>query len=650
MEYKNIAPKVHKLETLVDELIQSGEVPQDFKQSSEYKKIFTKEALKDNILSVDDAIKSGNISEQEALKEGFIDIDKQRGEPSGVRAKASFADTQKGKLDYLSQQYGKENVGEYDGDVIVKKDGKWSKFDADSLEMADVADWAGEIPEVVGSIGGGIAGLASGGLGSIAGAGLGGAGGRGVKKVIANTLGVKDNQSPMQIIEDMGTSGAMAMGGEAAGIGISKLIGKALAPNATRYGAKERSLEELADKIGIRLTPADTMGGSLTAIENALGYGMGGGKITSLKADQFRTLKDFLTNSIKDRTGGRSTSEIGESLQQGITQGVETTRRSFNTKYDDLMNMVSDGEITLNQASKVATNLLKESSDDVLKPFIDNSTITQLKAIAGVTDNATKVPTVDYNTFKTLRTNVNELGASNNIVGNTQGGKFKQVAKGLNKDFDEFAQTRGIGGEKEAIDRAYGSFKGDLSRPEIKRVVGTPKSNPINPENVVDTILTPRGESRAAKVLEYGAQPRDLESGLLNRYLEKATSRTKDGDEFISPAKLDSARFRNSAIEGSVLPAPSSKILDDYSTMSRTVGASSPANLNPSGTARTLGNYADIVSLGTIPTARAVASGAYTSPTAYKLLTKGYLNDQKRKTMNKIMGGFGAGAFPAMEE
>ena len=65
--------------------------------------------------------------------------------------------------------------------------------------------------------------------------------------------------------------------------------------------------------------------------------------------------------------------------------------------------------------------------------------------------------------------------------------------------------------------------------------------------------------------------------------------------------------------------------------------------MNPSGTAKTLGSYVDIASLGAIPAARSLGSKIYTSDTAYKLLTKGILDESKKKALTKTLGGFSAG-------
>ena len=121
----------------------------------------------------------------------------------------------------------------------------------EGFSMRDISDFAGILPETIGSIGGAIAGGGlTFGLGSIAGAGLGAAGGQAIEEAIESLLGVQ-TQSLGDVAQDVAIEGLIGAGGEVLGATVVAAgrgtIGgaKALAGRAT--GAREAG-EEIAEQ------------------------------------------------------------------------------------------------------------------------------------------------------------------------------------------------------------------------------------------------------------------------------------------------------------------------------------------------------------------------------------------------------------------
>lgn len=86
-------------------------------------------------------------------------------EGTGTRLKASFAKTDKEKRFVLDQAYGAENVKKAKGGFLIKKDGKWRKFDRDNWELvADLADLGGDAVEQGFTEGATLGGLALAGV------------------------------------------------------------------------------------------------------------------------------------------------------------------------------------------------------------------------------------------------------------------------------------------------------------------------------------------------------------------------------------------------------------------------------------------------------------------------------------------------------
>src|SRR5688572_19694249 len=91
----------------------------------------------------------------------FDRADTESGAPFGVRAGASFKMTPEGKVDYLKHHYGDKNVLlDEKGNVFFreKPGARLKLFDEKDVSLADLADFAGDVPGVVLSTIGAISG------------------------------------------------------------------------------------------------------------------------------------------------------------------------------------------------------------------------------------------------------------------------------------------------------------------------------------------------------------------------------------------------------------------------------------------------------------------------------------------------------------
>jgi hypothetical protein len=114
------------------------------------------------------------------------------------RAKYSIEPIQSNRKALLEQEYGKDNVLDQKGELYLKDDGKFRPVNKEGFSAADVADFAGATPEILGGIAGtgvgALAGLPTGGTASLplamgigaAGAGAGSAIRQGLSAIIGN--------------------------------------------------------------------------------------------------------------------------------------------------------------------------------------------------------------------------------------------------------------------------------------------------------------------------------------------------------------------------------------------------------------------------------------------------------------------------------
>ena len=159
-------------------------------------------------------------AEIQALQET---TDPTMGAPAGVRARASlFADPQQ-KYKFFQRTFQPENVrqgptGEVEarGAIYNPKDPKtWGRIDEEGLSWGDLADLAGDIPELAGVFAGGA-------RGSVLGAAAGAAGGNILRQFLASMYG---EERPLT---ERATDVGVAAGAGATGQKIANVVGKAL--------------------------------------------------------------------------------------------------------------------------------------------------------------------------------------------------------------------------------------------------------------------------------------------------------------------------------------------------------------------------------------------------------------------------------------
>ena len=142
------------------------------------------------------------------------------------RARFAIEPLQSNRIALLQQEYGQENVmQDAQGNPFVNINGTFQPANVEGFSAADVADFAGAIPEGVGSLIGGAAGfVGGGGVGSIPAAiGLGAAGGAVgsiARQGLSAALGTPQVATPIERVTETGLSGAFGAAGAGVGAGI----------------------------------------------------------------------------------------------------------------------------------------------------------------------------------------------------------------------------------------------------------------------------------------------------------------------------------------------------------------------------------------------------------------------------------------------
>lgn len=158
------------------------------------------------------------------------------------RAKLSVGNT-KGKLGYLANKFGKENVAlDEEKGLVVKKNGAWMQVDPSGLnqyiddpweltrDLADLLDIGVNIAGTTysagkGAIGGSLVAPGPGTIvGGLVGAGLGGGASGGIRTLLGKAVGTYDATDD-EMLKDIALESLLSMGGQAVGYGVKPTLG-----------------------------------------------------------------------------------------------------------------------------------------------------------------------------------------------------------------------------------------------------------------------------------------------------------------------------------------------------------------------------------------------------------------------------------------
>lgn len=579
----------------------------------------------------DDEFKALSDSEQSKIKDNFLiksltDIGaiKPREDGAGflTRTKFSFADTDKGRKQVLEDEYGKGNAIK-SGDRWLVYEGKgkgWNAVDEKGLSWKDIADFAGDTPEMVGGTAGAIAGS---GLWSIPTAAGGTALGAGAKKLIAKAMGIEDNQTATEVAKDLGTSALAGGVGQTIGLGLVK----GLAPFKNKMTPDAIARKELAQKYGIELTPAQiTQSPTLGQVENVLNNKIWSSDALAKFADE-KQLTPF-QEAIKNIAPENSSDSIGKSIVDAINSNKNTQKQMFNQQYSDIASQINS-PISIDTLINQASNIL-EQNKNIPKTAQD----TAVKIASEILDSQT--PNLNYNELSKLRTNLGEMAKSGNVTGDI-GTKQYGILKGaLDEDFSKYAMNNGLGTQKNDVDAAYRGFKDAFENNTIKGIVGTGVKEPMPVEKIVDSVVNPKEISRLDKVIQATNNNDLAKDAVVSKVIDKSsvsdTASPLFGSNFVSPTRFAT----QSDIYGNHLSKVGADNVRELGKVAENLKWSD-AFANHSNTAPTLLNSTafgllDPMNLG---------GKAYTSELGRKYLTDGLINPN-----NKFNKSFGAAFAP----
>tara|TARA_R110000803_G_scaffold38019_1_gene82062 strand:- start:38 stop:3109 length:3072 start_codon:yes stop_codon:yes gene_type:complete len=339
-----------------------------------------------------------------------------------LRALMSFGETEGDREAILRSNVGEDGyVRDPSGRLALTETGQKARgmepvgknliIEDEGFSMRDFSDFAGILPETLGSIGGAIAGGGfTFGLGSIGGAALGAAGGQALEEAIESYLGVQ-TQSLGEVARDVAIEGVIGAGGEVAGAilaaGARGLMGagKSL---AGRAGGSLSAMDEVTLK---NLDEADRRLGkgyvqsmrSLNAPEPIAYTQLFGENVTKNTTRMDRNLAVALEEkkAFTDAIRGDSIEALGENvkifapakfskLENNIKKAHKETFNAIDTGMKMLYTSVDDG-LDLNAKTLTRITDSFQAFDDVSRAAYDAIDATLAKIQVPATINGRQV-------------------------------------------------------------------------------------------------------------------------------------------------------------------------------------------------------------------------------------------------------------------
>jgi len=317
-------------------------------------------------------------------------FDYETGADGRLRSLMSFGETDKDREAILESLVGADGyVRDAAGRLALTEEGQKARgmepvgknvvIEDEGFSMRDISDFAGILPETIGSVGGAIAGGGlTFGLGSIAGAGGGAALGQAVEEALEQMFGVQ-TQTLGEVARDVAVEGAIGAGGEiigAAVVGAGRSIIGAGRGLSRRAMVGRGAADELADA---RLTQAEGLleRNYIPSLEfvgapRPFAYGQkfaeNAGKVNKRIDNNLRVALDkkeeFLSQIVGDPV-----EQLGEDIMWYAPSQFAKLERARNIAQSEYLKAVDDSISLLSKSIDEGVDLNKESLGRITKAF-----------------------------------------------------------------------------------------------------------------------------------------------------------------------------------------------------------------------------------------------------------------------------------------
>lgn len=428
---------------------------------------------------------------------------------AAFRAGFSRMSNEAEKDNYLNRSIGagkwdKDSFGAYyikpEGlTMLGMKSDKPVSIDEQTASRYDVADIAGDLPAIVGGVGGGMAASGVGLLPGLGLAGLGAAGGKAFDEILKNIQGYQI-KSPGQVASTLAGEAAMAATGE----GVSRAVmpvGKfLLGPGASRMTPEKSELAKSAIEQGFKVRPGSVTDAPILARWE--------GMVRNIFGDLNAAPNQRAAEAGLARLGGgvqaASKEAAGEAVSTAIKRQRVTFSETMGKRYEQVDALVGNQPI-------IPTAPLKAQADELLADLVKTS---KGKALGGKDTFLREIldlgDAMTVRQAQRLRTTLREASESPDIMADVAMHDARVLKKSVEEAFEQaktgtaFANTGGK--SRQAIellrstDTAYKSGIQQFDQPVIKAITRDASKRTVDPDMVVDYLVKPERIVRLRQV------------------------------------------------------------------------------------------------------------------------------------------------------
>ncbi len=380
------------------------------------------------------------------------DVDGVRGAPAEVRAAVSTSRKPTDQLATLQNYY--PDARPYGDDNFIYTDPETNRqtvFNPEGFDMGDVVEYGRLVPEIIGGIGGGIAGAAGGSAvpvvgttaGGITGAALGAeTAGQGYDWLLRKFLDVEDTRTVTEQLGDAAINTGVNFIGGAAGEVAGKMLGNFGKTIRTGTTKPVGEVVEAAERVGTSL-PLGAVSGNkgVQKFEEFLAsMPTSAGTVGEAYQKTLDDMGEFALSNARELSDIEGGYDIGKSIISGVNDYTGKFKQQSTELYDDLWSkLAKDDRVQVSGTQKALTEITEQFADDPAFGQILGSK--SLEAFKKAIDESPDGVTV--NTLKALRTKVGSQLQDSNLLNDTAQSELKRLYGALSDDLEVAAIKSG---------------------------------------------------------------------------------------------------------------------------------------------------------------------------------------------------------------
>jgi hypothetical protein len=408
---------------------------------------------------------------------------------------------------YLDRTVGKGEWGQDSFGAYFIKPGGLKRFgiqsdmpvslDEQLTTRYDVADWAGDAPAMLGSLGFGMAASGAGFLPGVGMAALGAAGGKALDEIIKNVAG-DQVKSAGEVAGEIGTEAGLAAVGEGAARTLAPVGRFLLGPAASRMTPEKEALAASATEQGFKIRPGSVTDAPILARWE--------GMVRSIFGDLHEKQNRSAAQAGLDRLGANAGPQVskdaaGDAVKQSLRRQRVNFSGAMEARYKEIDDLVGGTPL-------VPTTPLKAQADAILAKMPKT---TDGKVVGGkdgfIRDILKMGDFLTVTQAQRLRTMLREASESPDLIPDVSMHDARELKKAVEAAFESAKNAAPGSADATAIaklrtvDASYAQGIRQFDKPVVNAIArDASRTGAVDADMVVDYLVKPERLVRLRQV------------------------------------------------------------------------------------------------------------------------------------------------------